>query len=200
MTAPSETIIEAFAASESIVPHKNGYVDFDAFFSGTWDIGDEILSKATTQIGADSASFEAMSFMLHPNDAVLPLETRLDGMIAIGVCNAIEPGALYGMNDLHAYVGYYSSVPSHQTSIDITLPRSSVSRLSVKVFDIAASGYTSTYTITAEPGDTIHLPEPKTAQTSFWFPILGAAVSLAVSMFVAIWTGKPATLARGEPV
>lgn len=182
VSADAPTLFTTFNTSPDVIPMLDGldgHVDFDAFFEGTWDVGDALLAETDITIGGTDARFEAMSFMVHPEDQKLPLRTRIDGMIAMSVCNTIEDGAQLGLNNLQAYVGYFSERGSADASIQFRLPETQHAELTLQVYDITPDGFIHEYQRVIGPGEPINLDLP--AQPTL-------SVAMLSSMSLAFFT------------
>lgn len=157
VSADAPALFDLFATDPKTVPMRGDFIHFDAFFDGTWGIGDALLSQAAVTIDGSDAGFQAMSFMLHPKTEALPLRTRMDGMIAIGVCNTVPRGARLRLSEMQAYVGYYADRGSDASPIKIRLPRTDHAALSLQIYDIAPSGDVRAYTVSIAPDEAIIL-------------------------------------------
>ncbi|MEL7164662.1 MAG: hypothetical protein AAGL96_04240 [Pseudomonadota bacterium] len=189
VSADAPTLFTAFAADTDVVPSNGAFVDFDAFFEGTWGVGDALLTSTDVTIAGKDAGFEAMSFMLHPATEKLPLRTRIDGMIAMSVCNTIEPGARYLLNDLQAYVGYFSDHGSADAAIEFRLPTTTHGEITLQVYDITPDGFIHEYQRTIEAGAPIsfdlpaqpHVTVGMLGSVGLGFLALCGAIALALS-------------------
>lgn len=177
LSGDAETILSVFDVAEDVVPATNGFIDFDAFAHGTWTIGDTLMEKAAVTVNGAPTDFEAMSFMLHPNSDPMPLRTPLDGMIAIGVCNAVPEEAQLSLSDLRAYVGYFAQVDTTESAVNINLPATATTPLSIQIYDFGPDGHREAYSLYLKPGDSIELaisPMPvATASLFSWGAGLG---------------------------
>lgn len=144
ISAKAETLFATFNADPGIVPMQDGLVDYSDFASGTWGIGDTLLTGATLRIDQLVVQPEAMSFMLHPSDDTLRFETPLDGMISIGVCNALTSDEFYMFSDLTGYVGYYIDHGSTGSTLDLALTQALNRDLTLTVFDYSAAAHART--------------------------------------------------------
>ena len=142
VSARAETLFATLDADTGVVPMQNGLVEYASFASGTWDIGDTLLKSATLLIDQQVAQLEAMSFMLHPADDKLRFETPLDGMISIGVCNALTSDNSYRLSDLTGYAGYYIDRDSTGGTMNLTLANPLPHDLSLTIFDYGAHTHT----------------------------------------------------------
>lgn len=162
LSATAETLFRAIGADTQVIPMKSRKVDYAEFAAGTWGIGDALLADAKVIIDKLSVPAEAMSFMLHPSVDALPFETPLDGMIAIGVCNALSSDATYDLAELSGYVGYYIDQGSIDAKVELTFAASLEQHLTVHVFD-HSQGHQSRTQRHFDPGSqvSIILGDPK---------------------------------------
>ncbi|MEL7092579.1 MAG: hypothetical protein AAFN94_12670 [Pseudomonadota bacterium] len=191
VSADAPTLFTAFAADPTVVPMTGPHIDFDAFFEGTWDVGDALLADTDVTIAGSDAGFEAMSFMLHPISEKLPLRTRIDGMVAMSVCNTIEPGAQYLLDDLQAYVGYFSDHGSDDSAIEFRLPETPHAEIVLQVYDITPEGFIHEYQRTIAAGEPISFDLPAQPNlnlallSSVGLMFLGICGAIAVLMAAA---------------
>lgn len=154
VAGPADTLLALFDVDPSVVPTRDGVVDYDAFSLGTWGIGDALLKHTRVTFNKEQAGFEAMSFMLHPAEDALPMQTPLDANIAIGICSALSSTERYRLNDMTGYVGYFSPQSSAASAIEVVLPAVSQSSLNVTIIDYAQNA-SSTVVQQFKPGETI---------------------------------------------
>lgn len=187
ISAPAPVLFEVFGADEAIVPSQSGYVDFAAFYEGTWPIGDALIERTGFAANGTDLGFEGMSFMLHPNTDALPFDTPLDGMIAISVCNVIPGTDRYQMQDLLGYVGYFSEVNTTNKAIDVTLSAPLKRALEVKVIDVTGR-HSETTRFEFKAGETVALSvAPAQAQVGLnWGALLLSVLIAGASLFVGL--------------
>lgn len=152
ISAPADLLFDLFQTSPDLVPMKpGGGVDFAAFQKGTWGIGDAMLANAPAQLGDGPALFEAMSFMLHPEDSPMPFEGPIDGLVAIGVCNVIRSQTHYALSDLTSYVGFYAHQRGGAAPIRIDLPAATETSMTITVKDFGPGTRNHSYQIILGP-------------------------------------------------
>jgi len=124
MSLPAEAMVQDMGLPPEQLTGPDGTVDYDPLRLGTWEIGDALFEQVDTRIGETTVLFEAMSLMVHLNELALPLNTPIDGMIAIAVCTAPDPVAPPALSDLRAYAGYiaYTDAPGGSVSLTFRAP------------------------------------------------------------------------------
>lgn len=153
LAGQAQTILAVFDATDGVIPMTGHHVDFEAFRSGTWEIGNTLLEKSVFAIDEQPAGFEAMSFMLHPSTESLSFRTPMDGMIAIGVCNSAQADAKYNLNELMAYVGYYSTLNAINAPVVLKLPKTLSHNLTIEVSDFGPDGQSLHYVMELQAGE-----------------------------------------------
>ncbi|MEM6637562.1 MAG: hypothetical protein AAF667_16910 [Pseudomonadota bacterium] len=135
LSMPSDMMMAAFRAPETLLASADGTVEVDQFWRGTWNIGDDILNGAEVTLGAADVQFEAMSLMVHPADQRLEMTTPLDGQIAMSVCGAPPPEVAPTLDKLHTYVGYFLDTTVSDAPLALSLPDGEFAGLDVTVWD-----------------------------------------------------------------
>lgn len=182
LSAPAEDLFALTATPVDVVPGGGGQVDTTTFTEGTWEIGDALLAETDAQIGDASAGFEAMSFMLHSTAEEMPLETPLDALIAIELCNVAQAGETQDWADLIAYAGYFSSAGSERAAITLNLPADQP--IPVRVVDAGEAGQVS-WTTTLQPGAALRIEPPASQRAAFW--PYGLLAMVVAAGFVGSW-------------
>ncbi|MEM9047513.1 MAG: hypothetical protein AAGC92_02230 [Pseudomonadota bacterium] len=135
MAMNAATMSDAFGLPPDLLADERGLVDIEPLRQGTWDIGDALLRNVETRLGDDPTRFEAMSLMVHPAERPLPLDTPIDGMIAIAVCTVPTPETPPSLDDLRAYVGFIAYPVDPDQVVSFTLPAAGRAMLDVTVRD-----------------------------------------------------------------
>ncbi|WP_147112349.1 hypothetical protein [Tateyamaria sp. syn59] len=187
ISAEAETLFRAFGADTQIVPKHDDRVDYAAFAGGTWGIGDALIADAVIEIDQSPVRPEAMSFMLHPSGDALAFETPLDGMVAIGVCNALSSDATYYLAELSGYAGYFADVGSVEATLELTLATPTASDLTVRVFDFGSGQQTKSLRY-FEPGANVTLTLAAPGSYFAFGHVLMYALILLISAVLSAWT------------
>ncbi|MEL6467636.1 MAG: hypothetical protein AAFQ58_21945 [Pseudomonadota bacterium] len=180
MSSSAEVLFATFDVDPSIVPMRDNLVDYTDFASGTWAIGDTLLTGAKLRIDQQVVQPEAMSFMLHPSAETLSFETPLDGLISIGVCNAFTSDQSYQLSDLTGYVGYYIDHGSMDSTFDLALTQPLTRDLNLTVFDYGAATHTRT-TLRFSSGATLSVALDPPQQTTRLRSIVPYALALLIA-------------------
>lgn len=102
----AQTVSNAFGADPSVFTNAEGFVPFDSFQSGTWSLGDRLLSGVSIDIGGSSHALEATSLMLHPADLHVPFRNAVDAVMAVSICAVLNPPDNLTLDDASLYAGY----------------------------------------------------------------------------------------------
>ena len=184
VAGPAETLLALFDVDRAVIPMQDGVVDYSAFALGTWGIGDALLQNTRVTFDNAPSGFEAMSFMLHPSEDALPLQTPFDANMAIGICSALSSPERYALEEMTGYVGYFSDQTSSASTIEVVLP--SVSRTSLNISGVDyMQGGALTFVRRFEPGEPIRFVIPPPGN-SFRLNIPLVLLAL-VSVFAAAW-------------
>lgn len=164
----------------------DGTVGIETLRQGTWDIGDDLLSKVRAKVGDDPLTLETMSLMVHPQDQRLPLSTPLDGVTSTAVCNAVDPGRPLTIEDLHGYVGLIAFTDSPDGALSFQLPSTGRETVDVTVRDFRDWEFASSYQATIADGGVISVgPVAVPAQFDWAWVLFGAAL---VAAGIGVWT------------
>lgn len=135
MAMNAATMTNAFGLPPTLLADEHGLVDIEPLRQGTWQIGDALLANVETRLDDAPAVFEAMSLMVHPADSPLPLDTPIDGMVAIAVCTVPTPETHPGLSELRAYVGFIAYPVDPEQIVSFSLPESGRQPLDITVRD-----------------------------------------------------------------
>ncbi|MEL7097870.1 MAG: hypothetical protein AAGM84_03490 [Pseudomonadota bacterium] len=177
LSAPAPDLFTLTATSPDVVPGGGGAVDIAAFSQGTWEIGDALFANSRLEIGGAAAPLEAMSFMLHAASEAMPMDTPLDALMAIELCNVAEPGQTQDWDALVGYVGYFTPRVAAGDTITLDLPLQT--EVTARVIDAATDGTLREWRTTLGPKEALLLSPPETRQSGLW-PLGGLAVFAAV--------------------
>ncbi|MEM9011306.1 MAG: hypothetical protein AAGE18_08770 [Pseudomonadota bacterium] len=149
---PAEGLVDVFALPPEHLVQEDGTVDFEPLRRGTWQIGEAVFAGVEATIGGAPAGFEAMSLMVHPADAKLPLRDGIDGIVAIGVCNVEAPEVPPTLSDLHAYIGLVAYPEDTSATVSLRLPETGIGPIELSIRDHTAGRLTAAYTVELEEG------------------------------------------------
>ena len=198
-SVPSTMLLSLFDLSPQVIEGPDGTVDFDGLRLGTYDIGDDLFAGVTAEIGGVPATFEALSLMVHPNDAKLPMTNPIEAMIAIAVCTVPTPAVPPTLTDLHAYVGYIAYTDTPQGPIQLTMPETGRGAVTFEVMEFTDFEARGVSQIVVADGGTLRL-EPGAAPHSPWTVAMAALLGLIALMLVASWVregrARPLRLTR----
>ncbi|MEM9550585.1 MAG: hypothetical protein AAGA05_05385 [Pseudomonadota bacterium] len=196
-SSDAQTMLDTFGAPIEILPLRDGKVDLDPFFEGTWEMGDALAANTPLVIGDAPGLFEAMSLMLHPITDKLPMTTPLEGMIAMSVCTAPPLGAPVPVTTMHGYVGYYADIESLDAPIRIEFPSVGRDVLRIDVHEHDERGRLASYSVELKDGEVLTLDAPRTRLATAGIGLLGAlGLALATLAVVGVARrGHPARLA-----
>ncbi len=181
----ADVMVETFGLPQNRLAGPNGTVEFDSLREGTFDMGDELFAGVEAQIGETPALFEAMSLMVHPETDALPLETPLDGMIAIAVCTAPTPATPPGLDELRAYAGYIAYTDTPQAPLSLKVPAIGRDDLTVHIRDHTRGMLTSGQTVSWTDGAVL-LAEPGRRPRAYDAIVAFAGVALLVAAGLAL--------------
>lgn len=184
LSASAPNLFETFDIQPSKFAGHDDQVDFASFQSGTAWLGDHLLDKSEISIGADVGGFEAMSFMVHPVAEKLSMTSPFEGMIAIGVCNGPRAGTMIDVNDLHAYVGYFSEKGSQGQPIEIDLPKGASASFKVQVHEFNETGEVRQYETTISSKGTLTLDAQRLNDRPWRSAFLSALLKLTGAQFL----------------
>lgn len=137
--------------------------------TGTFDFGDEMISRLGLQISGHHKPVEAMSVMVHSREEALRFDTPLDGAIAISVCGTPEPDSPPNLRDLMLYAGFIAYPVNGLEVLEITWPNTAPFDLEVTEFaHHQKAGAPKRQRI--EAGDTLTLA--KAREPSVWQRVL----------------------------
>lgn len=118
----AEDLERVLGADPGLLGDAQGRVDLAEFKTGTFDLADRIFAGVTARADAAPLHLEAMSLMLHPEEAPLPLRTPMDGEIAMSVCGAPIPDVPPSLGELTAYVGLIAQTDGPVESLELVFP------------------------------------------------------------------------------
>ena len=196
LSARADTLFALFETSPALPGQHGGLIDFGKLSQGTFDEGDALIAKTSIKIGPNPAGFEAMSLMFHPLADRLSLETPLDAMISIGVCNGPPAGTFVALQDLQSYVGYFTDVGELDQPLQIAFPGSHHAALRYRVLEFGPNGKTDDRIVQLQRGQVLSLSSvTNRTGNSIWFFI--AALAFGCLSFMAVLrdqANKPNTI------
>ncbi|MEM6620735.1 MAG: hypothetical protein AAF674_00780 [Pseudomonadota bacterium] len=157
-TTRADRLVQTFALDPRHLTDAEGRVHFSELRSGTWDIGDALISEAPSSIDGTPITMEAMSLMVHPLDEALPMTTPFEAMTAVGVCTAEDPLTPPGLADLQGYVGFIAYVDDSHGALTIDLPQTGVGVTEVSIRDFVGGEPAGEYALTVSDGGAIVVP------------------------------------------
>ncbi|MEP5759924.1 MAG: hypothetical protein ABJ327_11590 [Litoreibacter sp.] len=181
--ADALTLFNVFDVAPSALTGDSDKVDFGELRTGTAWLGDRLVLDTDISFGKNPVLFEAMSFMVHPVEAKLPITSPYEAMVAIGVCNGPEAGTYVSISDLYSYVGYFVDQSSADGAIEIDFPTSQQDPLSIKIYDYGTAGEINRNHIILDAGDALRIPAPRmpTPNRALTF-FLGGVIMFGVAM------------------
>jgi hypothetical protein len=122
LALPAEDLERVLGAEPGLLGDAQGRVDLAEFKTGTFDLADRIFAAVTARADAAPLHLEAMSLMLHPEEAPLPMRTPMDGEIAMSVCGVPIPDVPPSLGELTAYVGLIAQTDGPVGSLELVFP------------------------------------------------------------------------------
>lgn len=184
-SARADVLFALFDTSPMLPGQQGNLIDFGELSQGTFDAGDVLIEKTQIEIGLGPAGFEAMSLMFHPLEDKLPIETPLDAMISIGVCNGPPVGTLVALQDLKSYVGFFTDIGELDEPLQITFPGSHYTTQRFRVLEFGPNGKTDDRIVQLQRGQVLSLRSvANTSENSTWFSI--AAFAFGCLAFMTI--------------
>ena len=182
---PAPSLVSVFGLPPERLEQADGTVDFEPLRLGTWEIGDAAFEGVDARIGGAPAVFEAMSLMVHPANAKLPLRDPVEGMIAISVCTVPQPEMPPSLDELHAYTGYIAYTDAPQGPVLLRLPETGRRTLEVTVLDFTDHRLTGrSEHVVMDGGTLVMAPGQGTIARPELF-ILAAGLVAAVGLLIA---------------
>ncbi|MEM6941010.1 MAG: hypothetical protein AAF943_08455 [Pseudomonadota bacterium] len=186
-SARGDVLFDVFDQSPALLTGDDEYIEFGGLSRGTFDAGDALLAKGDISIGGQSGVFEAMSMMVHPIQDKLPMQTPMDALIAIGVCNGPPAGTLIHVSGLQGYVGYFADRSAQDEGIRITFPANSADLTEVTVHDFSLGRKSLSYSVDVKADGSITLAPPEGTHPSLWLTAAGAGAGLGLlSLLTAV--------------
>ena len=186
-TISAERVEDVFALPKEAFENDSGTVDFEPLRQGTYDIGDTLFANMDARLGGDDIIFEAMSLMVHPKANALPLQTPLDGMIAIAVCTVPAPAGPITLADLQLYAGFIAYADRPNQGMTFQLPNALDSPLTVEIRDYTSDKLTDvTYQTLVGPNPTLAI-QSQTAPLRVQVIALLIAFAAGVGFVAVAW-------------
>ncbi len=178
---PAGLIPTVFAADAKGILEDDGTVDLAGLYEGTFDTGDEIFAGVEALIGDAPAGFEATSLMVHDPTILPPFQTPLDAEISIAICNAPAAVDQMGLDDLHAYAGFFAWQVDGAKTLTLRFPETGRDEIAVSVASFSDGGSIEWQNSRLADGGILVLdpPQPKRARWSLWVVGLMALGALA---------------------
>ncbi|MEM9268654.1 MAG: hypothetical protein AAGA78_06930 [Pseudomonadota bacterium] len=181
---PAEAMVSAFGLPPQTFENDAGVVEFSTLREGTFETGDVFFAGLEMSLAGQTVPLEAMSMMVHPEDAKLEFNTPWDGLIAIAVCTVEEPEVPVGLSGLYAYAGAIAYLDGATGQIELSLPHLAEAGYELHVRDFTHGvGQASTQYV-LQPGETIIVPSRETGVLS---ASVLSAVALALAMIGLVW-------------
>lgn len=164
----ADALPDVLQADPSGLAAPDGRVYFGELRStGTFEFGDQMISKVGFEVGGRSQRLEAMSVMVHPKTNILPFETPVDGVIAMSVCTVPDPVEPPQIEDLRIYSGLIAYPVDGTQSVSLTLPLAEAIDVELVTYVEGRRGETARLSLA--PGDSIDLAAAETG----WMARLG---------------------------
>lgn len=157
-STPATTLFDLFGLPPQAIAGRDGTVDFNRMRLGTADIGDELFDKVESRIASVETQLKAMSVMVHPIGDKMPLNTALDGIIAISVCVAENPAQPPTLAQLQAYSGFVVTTDEHTSTVSMKMPNPVATSWRVSVRDYADGTLQQSYVTSISPEGELTLP------------------------------------------
>ena len=134
-----------FGVVPSGVLDENGFVDFHALQADTITPAAQLVSDMSAYSGKRQIEFEAISFMTHPTQSVLPFGTPWDALTTTTFCTTDPEGEKQTLDVMQTYVGYFADQLTKGRPVVIDFPYASVEGMTVDVLEFENKVKTGQY-------------------------------------------------------
>jgi len=119
---PSSQMVELFGSIPDGVLDDDGFVDFHSLQQDTITPGALLATETTATNGRTGLELEAISFMTHPKDTVLPFSTPWDALTTTTFCSTDPDGEKQKLDVMKTYVGYFADGVRGNQPVRLDLP------------------------------------------------------------------------------
>ena len=185
----AQIVLEHLGTDPDLFLNDDGYVPFQQFQSGTWDLGDRLLSGVRVEDQGQPIAFEAMSLMLHPEEIVVPFQDAVAAVMSVSICAVLDPPNDLQLQDATLYAGY---IAFHDTPIDdliasfANLGRSGPEPIDVSVRTFRDGRLVSAFRQTWSEGQPLELVAAQAGQPSLSLSLSAFAVPNALMALLCV--------------